>query len=217
MCPDLFAPPREINRWASHMTDMGSRSSNIVFLVGFIVYVTIRGVFERRARINEKMVRRLDAVEKILLFFVGIGSLLLPVLYLFTPLLAFADYRLPVFAPWLGTALMIAALWLFYRSHADLGKNWSVTLELHKGHQLIRRGIYRSIRHPMYLSILLWGLSQGLLLRNWLAGWSALTTFSVLYVVRTPREERMMIEFFGEEYLNYMRQTGRIFPRIVGK
>ena len=180
------------------MTDMGSRSSNIVFLVGFIVYVTIRGVFERRARIKEKMVRRLDAVEKTLLIFVGVGSLLLPVLYLFTPLLAFADYRLPVFAPWLGTALMIAALWLFYRSHADLGKNWSVTLELHKGHQLIRRGIYRSIRHPMYMSILLWGLSQGLLLRNWLAGWSALATFSVLYVVRTPREERMMIEFFGE-------------------
>ena len=199
------------------MTDMGSRSSNIVFLVGFIVYVTIRGVFERRARINEKMVRRLDAVEETLLIFVGVGSLLLPVLYLFTPLLAFADYRLPVFAPWLGTALMIAALWLFYRSHADLGKNWSVTLELHKGHQLIRRGIYRSIRHPMYMSILLWGLSQGLLLRNWLAGWSALATFSVLYVVRTPREERMMIEFFGEEYLNYMRQTGRIFPRIVGR
>ena len=199
------------------MTDMGSRSSNIVFLVGFIVYVTIRGVFERRARIKEKMVRRLDAVEKTLLIFVGVGSLLLPVLYLFTPLLAFADYRLPVFAPWLGTALMIAALWLFYRSHADLGKNWSVTLELHKGHQLIRRGIYRSIRHPMYLSIFLWGVSQGLLLRNWLAGWSALATFSVLYVVRTPREERMMIEFFGEEYLNYMRQTGRIFPRIVGK
>ena len=163
------------------------------------------------------MVRRLDAVEKTLLIFVGVGSLLLPVLYLFTPLLAFADYRLPVFAPWSGTALMIAALWLFYRSHADLGKNWSVTLELHKGHQLIRRGIYRSIRHPMYMSILLWGLSQSLLLRNWLAGWSALATFSVLYAVRTPREERMMIEFFGEEYLNYMRQTGRIFPRIVGK
>lgn len=199
------------------MTDMGSRSSNIVFLVGFIVYVTIRGVFERRARSNEKIVRRLDAVEKTLLFFVGIGSLLLPVLYLFTPLLAFADYRLPVFAPWLGTALMIAALWLFYRSHADLGKNWSVTLELHKGHQLIRRGIYRSIRHPMYLSIFLWGLSQGLLLRNWLAGWSALATFSVLYVVRTPREERMMIEFFGEEYLSYVRQTGRLFPRILGR
>jgi len=56
---------------------MGSRSSNIVFLVGFIVYVTIRGVFERRARIKEKMVRRLDAVEKTLLIFVGVGSLLL--------------------------------------------------------------------------------------------------------------------------------------------
>src|SRR5947209_20055880 len=113
------------------MTNVGSQSWNIVYLVGFIVYVTIRGVFERRARNNEKIVRRLDTVEKTLLFFVGVGSLLLPVLYLFTPFLAFADYRLPVLARWLGTALMIAALWLFYRSHADLGKNWSVTLDLH--------------------------------------------------------------------------------------
>lgn len=187
---------------------------NIVFLVGFIVYVGIRGVFERRARNNEKMVRRLDALEKTLLLIVAVGSLVLPVFYLFTPWLAFADYRLPAFAPWCGTVLMVAALWLFYRAHADLGQNWSVTLELRKGHQLVKQGVYRSIRHPMYASILLWGLAQGLLLQNWLAGWSALVTFALMYFVRTPREELLMCEFFGQEYRDYMRQTGRLFPRI---
>jgi protein-S-isoprenylcysteine O-methyltransferase Ste14 len=190
------------------------RPWNIVFLVGFITYVFIRGVFARRTEGNEKTVRRLDALERTLLIGVGAGSLLLPVLYLFTPWIAFADYHLPAFAPWCGTLFMLPALWLFYRSHADLGLNWSVTLELRKGHQLVKRGVYRSIRHPMYASIFLWDLAQGLLLQNWLAGWCALLTFAILYLVRKPREERMMCEFFGQEYRDYMRQTGSLCPNL---
>src|SRR5688572_3739368 len=93
---------------------------NAVFLIGFIVYLGIRHVFARRTIGSAKVVRQVDALEKTLLFLVIGGSLLLPVLYLFTPWLAFADYRLPVWAPWCGTALMVAAIWLFWRSHADL-------------------------------------------------------------------------------------------------
>jgi protein-S-isoprenylcysteine O-methyltransferase Ste14 len=187
---------------------------NIVFLIGFIAYVGIRGVFERRTRSIEKAIRRVDGRERTLMFIVLVGNLLLPVIYLFTPWLAFADYHLPAFVPWCGTAVMATALWLFWRSHADLGPNWSVTLELRKGHQLVKHGVYRSIRHPMYASILLFGLAQGLLLPNWLAGWSAFVTFTLMYLVRTPREEHMMCEFFGQEYREYMQQTGRLFPRI---
>ena len=65
----------------------------------------------------------------------------------------------------------------------------------------------------MYASIWLWCLGQGLLLENWLAGWYALVAFAIMYFVRTPREERMMREFFGQEYGDYVRQTGRLFPR----
>ena len=187
---------------------------DLVFLVGFIIYVSIRGVFERRTGGIEKIVSRIDARERILLLFVGVGSLLLPLLYLFTHWIAFADYRLPIFAPWCGTAILGFALWLFWRSHADLGLNWSITLELRHGHQLIQHGVYRVVRHPMYASILLWDIAQGLLLQNWLAGWSALVTFAVLYSIRTPREEQMMCELFGQEYRDYMRQTGRLFPRL---
>jgi protein-S-isoprenylcysteine O-methyltransferase Ste14 len=108
---------------------------------------------------------------------------------------------------------MIAALWLFWRSHADLGQNWSRSLELRTAHQLVRHGVYRSTRHPMYAAILLFGLAQGLLLENWLAGWSGFVAFAVMYLVRTPREEKMMCEYFGDEYRDYMRHSGRLFPR----
>jgi protein-S-isoprenylcysteine O-methyltransferase Ste14 len=187
---------------------------NIVFLIGFITYVVIRGIYGSRSKNNEKAVSRADGRDRALMVIVFIGCLLLPVIYLFTPWLAFADYQLPAFVPWFGAAVTVSALWLFWRSHADLGQNWSVTLELRKGHQLVEHGVYRSIRHPMYASILLFGLGQGLLLQNWLAGWSAFVTFALMYFVRTPREEHMMCEFFGDEYRDYMRRTGRVFPRI---
>jgi len=187
---------------------------NLVFLIGFIVYVCIRGVFGQRTKNNEKAVSRVDAVEKALIAILIPGSLLLPVVFLFTSWLRFADYRLPAFAPWCGAVLMVGALWLFYRSHADLGLNWSVTLELRKGHQLVKQGVYRAIRHPMYASIWLWCFAQGLLLENWLAGWSAFVAFALMYFVRTPREEQMMCESFGQEYRDYMRQTGRLLPRV---
>jgi protein-S-isoprenylcysteine O-methyltransferase Ste14 len=87
-------------------------------------------------------------------------------------------------------------------------------LEVRKGHQLVKHGVYRLIRHPMYSAIWLFSLAQGLLLQNWLAGWSGFVLFGVMYFLRTPREERMMEEVFGQEYRDYMRQTGRIFPRL---
>jgi len=193
---------------------MRIHSWNLVFLIGFIIYVFIRGVFKQRARNTEKVIRRVTTLEKILMAIVIPGALLLPLIYLFTPWLAFADYHLPPFAPWCGLLLMILSLWLFWRSHADLGLNWSVTLEVRRGHQLVKHGVYRSIRHPMYASIWLWCLAQGLMLENWLAGWYALAAFALMYFLRTPREEQMMCDFFGDEYRTYMRQTGRLLPPL---
>src|SRR6266704_6259365 len=89
---------------------------NLVFLIGFIVYVTIRGVFKQRVKSNKIMVRRVDGVEKALMLMVIPGGLLLPVAYLFTPWLAFADYHLAPFAHWIGAVLMVGARWLFWRS-----------------------------------------------------------------------------------------------------
>ncbi len=191
-----------------------SQPWNVVFFAGFVLYLGIRGKFARQAKRNELTVRRMDALEKFLLVLVIGGSTLSVILYLFTPSLAFADYQLPASAPWCGVVVMLAALWLFWRSHADLGLNWSVTLEIRKEHQLICHGIYRSIRHPMYASIWLFSLAQALLLANWLAGWSALVTFAQMYFLRVPREEAMMCEVFGQEYRDYMTRTGRLFPRL---
>ena len=188
-----------------------------IYFIGLITIFGIRLWYRWRARNNEIVVSRSSPLEIALLALGFVGMVLVPNVYVFSPLLAFADYSLPEWAGWLGTAVFAAALWLLWRSHADLGRNWSQTLEVRKGHQLITSGVYKRIRHPMYAAFLLWGLALPLLLHNWIAGWSHLVAFLPLYFLRVPREEQLMHEQFGEAYHAYMERAGRVLPRVFQK
>ena len=64
----------------------------------------------------------------------------------------------------------------------------------------------------MYLAFLLWGIAQTLLLPNWIAGPAGLVGSLTLYLFRLPREERMMLQEFGDQYRTYMQRTARIVP-----
>jgi protein-S-isoprenylcysteine O-methyltransferase Ste14 len=193
-----------------------SQPPNLVFFIGLVVYFAIRHHFIQRTKSAQKRIRQVDALEKMLLAAVSTSVLLLPLLYLFTPLLTFADYDLDGFIRWTGGVVMMVSLWLFWRSHVDLGDNWSVSLELRENHQLISHGVYRWTRHPMYASIWLWSFAQAMMLGNWFAGWSTVLTFAAMYGIRVPREERLMDREFGDAYRAYVRRTGRVIPRFVG-
>ena len=86
-----------------------------------------------------------------------------------------------------------------------------------ENHELVTEGIYRTVRHPMYSAFWLWAIAQALLLPNWIAGFAGLAGFAVLYFGRVAREERMMLETFGDSYRAYMARTGRVFPSITLK
>jgi protein-S-isoprenylcysteine O-methyltransferase Ste14 len=102
---------------------------------------------------------------------------------------------------------------VFWRAHADLGTNWSPSLEIREKHELITRGIYGVIRHPMYASQLLWVLAQVLLLPNWLAGSLDLLVFVAFYSLRVRAEERRMLDSFGDQYRAYTSKVGGIIPK----
>jgi protein-S-isoprenylcysteine O-methyltransferase Ste14 len=129
-----------------------------------------------------------------------------------TLVLAFADYPFVPVLGYLGVAVAAASLWLFYRTHRDLGQNWSVSLDLRERHTLVTTGIYAAVRHPMYTGFWLMALAQVLLLPNWIAGPAGLIGFGILFFGRVGREEEMMIAAFGDEYRGYMRRTARVVP-----
>ena len=182
-------------------------------LVSSIVMVVIRAPHGQRSRGVKVAKSRRGPLEIALLTIAWLGFFV-PLLWIATPVLAFADYPLyPVpFAA--GILCLAVGLWFFRRSHADLGTNWSVTLEVREKHQLVTHGIYRRLRHPMYMALLLYSVGQVLALPNWVAGPSYLVTLGLLVVLRLGPEERMMREEFGADYDAYVARTKRLVPGV---
>jgi len=145
----------------------------VLFLIGLVAASAIRLFYEmqyRQNEISELRSRRVSWLERLLLVLLFFAMMVLPLMYVGTPWLIFADYHLPIWIGWLGTLIFLAALLLLWRSHADLGPNWMATVDVREEHRLVTDGIYRRIRHPMCAAHLLWAIAQALLLLNSVAG-----------------------------------------------
>ena len=109
--------------------------------------LTVTGVARSRsASIDE------DRLETWLIVVAMLGFVVLSI-WIASPAFALVDYPLHPSPLVAGSLCFVLGLWLFFRSHADLGTNWSVTLEVREGHRLITQGVYRRIRHPMYAAL----------------------------------------------------------------
>lgn len=137
-----------------------------------------------------------------------------PLLWVAAPAFSFAEYPLHTGPLVAGVMCFVIGLWFFYRSHTDLGTNWSITLEVREQHRLITRGVYRRIRHPMYSALVLYSIGQALVIPNWVAGPANLSAFAVLLALRMRAEERMMADEFGAEYAEYSARTKRLVPGV---
>ena len=189
-------------------------AAKTIWCIGVIGWFIIRYPHARRAR-RAATIQTAHRWREIVLMTVSASGLgIVPALYVFTAVFRFADYPLRAWQLVLGAAAFAAALYLFRRTHKELGRNWSVTLEVREKHVLITEGIYRFVRHPMYSAFWLWAVAQALLLPNWIAGFAGVVGFGTLFFLRIGREERLMIETFGEQYRSYMQRTWRVLPGV---
>ena len=186
----------------------------LIWLAGIIAWTAIRWPHRRKARKTETVTDQRSAMEKAALALTIVGLVILPAVHLATGLFGFANTPFWPGAGWLGLIVMAGFLYMFYRSHKDLARNWSVSLEIRKDHQLVDTGAYRLIRHPMYTSFWMWGIAQYLLIPNWIAGLSGLLSVAILYFSRIGAEERMMHQQFGEAYEDYCKRTYRLLPKL---
>ena len=114
---------------------------------------------------------------------------------------------------WLGVALFAVGgslrLWPVY----VLGNRFSGLVAIQPGHTLVTGGIYRVIRNPSYLGMLLNSLGWGLAFRSWIGVILTAATLVPL-VARINAEERLLRSQFGEEYDTYRARTSRLIPGI---
>ncbi len=186
----------------------------IAYWSAIVIEMVIRAPINKKRKQEKMSEQNVSTQEKVILFLLLIGMFILPLIYSASNWLDFANYSLPAWAGWLGVALLLGALFVFWRAHADLGLNWSPSLEIREKHELITKGIYGIIRHPMYASQWLWVIAQPLLLQNWIAGFANLLIFIPFYLLRVQAEEKMMVDTFGDEYHEYMKHTGGVMPKI---
>ena len=182
-------------------------------LLASATMVAIRAPHGQRSRSVKVLESRRGRLELGLLTLAWLGFFV-PLVWVFSPLFARADYPLHPVAFLAGVASLALGLWIFHRSHADLGTNWSLTLELRENHRLVTEGVYRRVRHPMYLGLFVYAAGQVLVLPNWFAGPSYLLSFGLLFAFRLRPEEAMMRERFGSEYDAYRKRSWRLLPGV---
>lgn len=120
---------------------------------------------------------------------------------------------LPAWLRWTGFGVGILAVVFWTWTQVTLDTQWSAQLQLTRDHHLITTGPYARIRHPLYAGMIGWCAALSLLTANWIfVAVCVLAIGGLLW--RVPKEEQMMIEAFGDEYKEYMKRTGRFFPKF---
>lgn len=145
----------------------------------------------------------------------GMAGFVFTFLYVINPAwLEFASLSLPDWLRWMGVGIALAGFALLQWAQVTLGKSWSDTPRMMKEQTLITRGPYRTIRHPIYTAFLLILGSTLLISSNWLIGlcWIGMTVLEI--ISRIQFEESLMIEYFGDQYRDYMKKTGRLLPKV---
>jgi protein-S-isoprenylcysteine O-methyltransferase Ste14 len=149
----------------------------------------------------------------------GISFYLGILLWTFAPAyMEWSALALPVWARWTGLALGLLSVALNAWSHKTLsqklGEDFDPVLRLLKVPALVKEGPYANMRHPIYLAFLMMQISVLLLTSNWLIGLSGIAIIVSVILIRVPEEEKLLVEQFGDEYLEYVRHTGRFVPKL---
>lgn len=106
-----------------------------------------------------------------------------------------------------GIALAIWARW-------HLGENWSATVTLKEGHELISSGPYRYMRHPIYSGMLLAFVGTALALGEYRALISVCIVLVAFYT-KAKKEELFLTQEFGEKFREHSRRTGMFLPKFT--
>lgn len=112
-----------------------------------------------------------------------------------------------------GVGLLLLGLGLSVWARIELGRNWSDTVTIKDDHELVVRGPYARIRHPIYSGILLAFVGTAIARGEWRGLLSVVLVF-VAFWQKLRREERWMRETFGDAYALYCRRTAALIPFV---
>lgn len=114
----------------------------------------------------------------------------------------------------IGLIIFIIFSWLQVWSYKTLGTNYSQEIIVAKKQQLVKNGPYKIVRHPQYISQIISDIGAGLALLSYLVLPIVLFAMIPLFLMRASLEEKILLKHYGEEFEQYRKRTGFIFPFI---
>jgi protein-S-isoprenylcysteine O-methyltransferase Ste14 len=110
---------------------------------------------------------------------------------------------------------LIAGLIIRWIAIISLGKFFTVDVTILENHVLVKKGLYKYIRHPSYTGLLIEFIGLGVFLGNWLSLIIILVPFVFAILYRIRCEETALLENFGKQYEEYKAQTKSLIPGII--
>ena len=194
-------------------------TENVYRFVGLFNFVVGVGIsIYYRSKANRQGGRVSTSAErKFVLYMRIVGGLFLwlsVLTYLINPgWLAWSSLGFPAWLRWTGAAVGFVSVGLIYWVFSSLGLNVTPTVVTRPDSQLVTRGPYRWVRHPLYTVGFLSFFGFFLLTGSWVILLGVLLTIPFL-ILRTPQEEEHLIQRFGNDYRTYMQRTGRFLPKL---
>jgi protein-S-isoprenylcysteine O-methyltransferase Ste14 len=116
--------------------------------------------------------------------------------------------------PITGLVLIVLGLLIRWIAIFSLKHQFTVEVSIIKDHRLIKKGIYRFVRHPAYAGSLLSFFGLGLSFANYFSMLIIFLPICLAFLYRIHIEEKALIDNFGDEYINYCASTKRLIPGI---
>ena len=113
-----------------------------------------------------------------------------------------------------AVVVLAAALAIRWTAVLTLGKSFSSNVAIQDSQRVKKDGLYRFVRHPSYLGLLMVFLAVGLHSRNWLSFALAFIPTTAVLLYRMQLEEAVLRSAFGEDYVAYARRTKRLLPGV---
>ena len=187
-----------------------------VQIVGFLILFPIGLFYRIRSQATrEKLDRRQEGVFIMVTLRTLGGTFWIGMIaWMVNPsCMAWSSVALPYWLRWIGVGVGAVSggllLWAFH----SLGKNLTDTVVTRREHTLVTRGPYRWVRHPFYDSVALAVVANSLIAANWFLFLTGAIVF-VLIIIRTRKEEELLVARFGVAYRQYIERTGRFLPKL---
>jgi protein-S-isoprenylcysteine O-methyltransferase Ste14 len=115
----------------------------------------------------------------------------------------------------LGGAIVTLAGMLFCAwARAILGTNWSAAVTVKQNHELVRRGPYQIVRHPIYTGFLI-ALLGTAFVDGFMGCFVGILVIGFGFWLKSQTEEQFMVQQFGAQYLNYRQQVRALIPFVL--